>query len=120
MPAYNEAAFETAIETGLLAAGGYQQRSAQAYDEALAMFPDDVTGFLQDSQPAKWGQLQALLGDRTAATVLDSLVKELDIKGTLHVLRYGFKCYGKTFRLANFRPNSGMNLQAAADYAKNR
>jgi type I restriction enzyme R subunit len=52
--------------------------------------------------------------------VLDSLVKELDIKGTLHVLRYGFKCYGKTFRLANFRPNSGMNLQAAADYAKNR
>ena len=28
---------------------------------------------------------------RTAATVLDSLSKELELKGTLHVLRHGFK-----------------------------
>lgn len=79
-----------------------------------------MTGFLQDSQPAKWGQLETLLGEKIRATLLDSLGKELAIKGTLHVLRYGFKCYGKTFRLAHFRPNSGMNPQAAAAYALNR
>ena len=100
MSGHSELAFETAIEAGLTSAGGYEKRDATAYDEALALFPDDVTGFLQDSQPAKWGQLEALLGDKTRATVLDSLSKELEIKGTLHVLRYGFKCYGKTFRLA--------------------
>src|SRR5262249_20624629 len=44
----------------------------------------------------------------------------LDIKGTLHVLRHGFKCYGKTFQLAYFRPNSGMNAEAAEAYPKNR
>lgn len=120
MPSHSEHAFETAIEAGLTSAGGYETRPATAYDEALALFPEDVTGFLQDSQAAKWGQLEALLGDKTSATVLDSLAKELEIKGTLHVLRYGFKCYGKTFRLAHFRPNSGMNPEAAAAYALNR
>lgn len=120
MAGHTELAFETAIEAGLTSAGGYETRQATGYDEALALFPEDVTGFLQDSQAAKWGQLEALLGDRTSATVFDSLAKELDIKGTLHVLRYGFKCYGKTFRLAHFRPNSGMNPEAAAAYALNR
>ena len=120
MPGHSEIAFETAIEAGLTRSGGYEKRKATSYDETLALFSDDVTGFLQDSQPAKWGQLEALLGDKTRATVLDSLAKELEIKGTLHVLRYGFKCYGKTFRLAHFRPNSGMNPEAAAAYAQNR
>ncbi|MAA73148.1 MAG: restriction endonuclease subunit R [Salinisphaeraceae bacterium] len=120
MSGHSETAFEIAIEAGLCRDGGFEKRAANKYDEALALFPDDVIGFLQDSQAAKWGQLETLLGDRTRATVLDSLAKELDIKGTLHVLRYGFKCYGKTFRLAHFRPNSGMNPEAAAAYALNR
>lgn len=120
MAGHSELAFEIAIEAGLTSAGGYEKRDASAYDETLALFPDDVIGFLQDSQLAKWGQLEALLGDKTSATVLNSLAKELEIKGTLHVLRYGFKCYGKTFRLAHFRPNSGMNREAAAAYALNR
>ena len=120
MPGHTEADFETAIEAGLIGAGGYAKRPSTAYDEVLALFPDDVTGFLEDSQPAKWAQLQALLGAGTQAMVLDSLAKELDIKGTLHILRHGFKCYGKTFQLAYFRPNSDMNPDAAAAYARNR
>ncbi|HXW70841.1 MAG TPA: DEAD/DEAH box helicase family protein [Methylocella sp.] len=120
MTGHREIDFETAIEVGLIGAGGYAKRAPAAYDEALALFPEDVTGFLKDSQTAKWAQLEALLGARTAATVLDSLTKELDIKGTLHVLRHGFKCYGKTFQLAYFRPNSCLNAEAAEAYAKNR
>ncbi|MBK1719418.1 type I restriction endonuclease subunit R [Thiocystis violacea] len=120
MPAHTERDFETAIEAGLIGAGGYAKRAASDYDEARALFPEDVIGFLKDSQPTRWGQLEALLRDRTETTVLDSLGKELDLKGTLHILRHGFKCYGKTFRLAWFRPNSRMNPEAAALYAKNR
>ena len=120
MPGHTEFAFEVAIEAGLLASGGYQRRAPADFDEALALFPADVIGFLRDSQPARWEQLQALLGARTEATVLDALAKELELKGTLHVLRHGFKCYGKTLRLAYFRPNSGMNPETAAKYAHNR
>ena len=120
MSGHTERDFETAIEAGLLGAGGYAKRAPAAYDEALALFPGDVTGFLKDSQAAKWGQLEALLGARTDATVLDSLAKELDTKGTLHVLRHGFKCYGKTLRLAYFRPNTAHEPGGGGAYATNR
>lgn len=79
--AHTELAFETAIEAGLIGAGGYTKRDATAYDPKLALFPTDVIGFLKAGQPAKWDQLEALLGAGTEATVLDSLVKELDLKG---------------------------------------
>ena len=120
MPGHTERDFETAIEAGLTRSGGYATRHPNAYDEALALFPDDVAGFLQDSQPAKWEALEVLLGPNTASTVLDNLSKELELKGTLHVLRHGFKCYGKTFRMAYFRPNTRMNPEAAENYAQNR
>ena len=61
-----------------------------------------------------------MLKDRTAATIIDSLTKELVSKGALGVLRHGFKCYGKELRLAYFQPNSGMNPESAARYAANR
>lgn len=120
MPGHTENDFEKAIEAGLVGMGGYANGQPGDYDETLALFPEDVVGFLKDSQAVKWGQLEALLGAKTQATVLDSLTKELHIKGTLHVLRHGFKCYGKTFRLAYFRPNSAMNPEAAVSYACNR
>ena len=120
MSGHTERDFETAIEAGLTSSAGYEARSPNAYDEALALFSDDVTGFLKESQPAKWQALEALLGPKTAVTVLDSLSKELELKGSLHVLRHGFKCYGKTFRMAFFRPNTRMNPEAAEKYARNR
>ena len=120
MSGHTERDFEVAIEAGLTSSGRYETRSPSAYDEALALFPEDVSSFLKDSQPAKWEALEALLGPKAAATVLDSLSMELELKGTLHVLRHGFKCYGKTFRMAYFRPNTTMNPEAAESYARNR
>ena len=120
MSGHTERDFETAIEAGLTSSSGYEKRSPSAFDEALALFPSDVTGFLKESQSAKWEALEALLGPKTTGTVLDSLSKELELKGTLHVLRHGFKCYGKTFRIAYFRPNTTMNPEAAENYARNR
>lgn len=120
MAGHTEHAFEAAIEHGLITSDRYQKRSPDAFDPTTALFPDDVIGFLRDSQPARWDQLEAMLKDRTAATVIDSLTKELGSKGTLGVLRHGFKCYGKELRLAWFQPNSGMNPESAERYAANR
>ena len=120
MATHTERAFETAIEASLTRDGGYESRNPSAYDETLALLPADVTGFLKESQPTRWQALEALLGPKTAATVLDSLSKQLELKGALHVLRHGFKCYGKTLRMAWFRPNTTMNPEAAENYARNR
>ena len=76
MPSHTEHAFETAIESGLVGAGGYARRVPAAYHEGMALFPEDVVGFLKDSQPKVWGQLEPLLGSKTEATVLDSLAME--------------------------------------------
>lgn len=74
--------------------------------------------------------MSALTPDKvwwTAAEIADAdlphlsdLAKEPTTKGTLHVLRHGFRCYGKTLRLAYFQPNTGMNPETTALYAKNR
>ena len=120
MAGHTEHAFESAIKHGLITGDRYQTRAPDAFDPATALFPDDVIGFIRDSQPARWGQLEAMLKDRTAGMVIDSLTKELASKGALGVLRHGFKCYGKELRLAWFQPNSGMNPESAARYAANR
>jgi type I restriction enzyme, R subunit len=120
MPGHTERDFEQAIEVELTTSGGYARRTHQDFDESLALFPADVTDFLKEGQPAKWNGLEALLGEKTEATVLSDLAKELEIKGTLHVLRHGFKCYGKTFRLAHFQPNTSMNPEAARLHALNK
>src|SRR4051794_25340235 len=116
MAGHTERDFEHAIEQGLIDRDRYRKGDPKAFDAATALFPNDVIGFIRDSQPARWSQLEAMLKDRTAATIIDSLTKELATKGALGVLRHGFKCYGKSLRLAYFRPNSRMNPDAQARY----
>jgi len=120
MSNHTEHAFETAIEHGLVNNDCYQKRAPGAFDSETALFPDDVIGFIRDTQPARWTQLEAMLKEQTASAVIDSLNKELATKGALGVLRHGFKCYGKALRLAYFQPNSGMNPESAKRYAANR
>ncbi len=120
MPKHDETAFETAIEHGLTTQGGFTKGDPKDFNETLALFPNDVIAFLKETQPNRWSQLEKLLNDKTEETILTSLAKELEIKGTLHVLRNGFKCYGKTLQMAYFRPNTGMNPEAATLYSKNR
>ncbi len=120
MSGHTETDFEHAVEYGLITKDRYRKGDPKAFDPATALFPDEVIAFVRESQPARWDQLEAMLKDRTAATVIDSLTRELTSKGSLGVLRHGFKCYGKTLRLAYFRPNSGLNPESAARYAANR
>ena len=76
MSGHTESDFERAIEAGLNGSGGYETRSPNAYDEALALFPAGVTGLLKESQPARWHALEALLGPKTVPSVLNGLSKD--------------------------------------------
>lgn len=120
MPANTELAFEQAIEYGLIQRDRYGRGKPEEFDPSSALFPNEVIAFLQDSQPTRWAQLEALLKERTAETVLDCLAKELASKGSLGVLRHGFKCYGKELRMAYFQPNTSMNPESGTKYLANR
>ena len=116
----NERAFETYIEEILLKQGGWKSGSNAEWDKERALFPAQVFAFIADTQPKLWAQMQVLHGAGLEALLLGTLVKELDAKGSLYVLRHGFKFYGKTFRLAYFKPAHGANYEVLALFAKNR
>ncbi|WP_416638106.1 hypothetical protein [Pseudomonas sp. OHS18] len=97
----SEAAFETAIEAVLLG-DGYTRINPKSFDRERAIFPDEVLAFIRATQPKVWDKLEALHGEQTGVRILESLCKWLDTHGTLATLRHGFKCFGKTLRIAFF------------------
>lgn len=115
-----ERAFETYVEEILLTRGRWKSGSNGAWDKERAMFPADVFAFIQDTQPKLWAEMKVQHSVELEAMLLDSLVKELDSKGSLYVLRHGFKFYGKTFRLAYFKPAHGANSEVLELYEMNR
>ena len=116
----NENAFETYVEEILLTTGGWKSGSNAEWDKERALFPAQVFAFIADSQPKLWQAMRDLHAAGLEALLLNTLVKELDAKGSLHVLRHGFKFYGKTFRLAYFKPAHGANFEVLELYGKNR
>ncbi|QOC24084.1 type I restriction endonuclease subunit R [Wenzhouxiangella sp. AB-CW3] len=117
---HQEIYFEQAMEQSLIGQGGYEKGDAAGFDAGHGLFPDEVIAFVQASQPRRWQSLVKLQGEQAGEVLLGALVKELASKHALHVLRHGFKCFGKTFRLAFFAPNTGMNPEAAEAYGHNR
>ena len=116
----NERAFETHVEETLLGTSGWQSGTNAKWNVEQALFPAQIYSFLEATQTRLWSDMRALHGDGLERLLLAALVKELNIKGTLHVLRHGFKFYGKTFRLATFKPAHGLNDEILALYRQNR
>jgi type I restriction enzyme, R subunit len=116
----NEHAFETYVEEILLKRGGWKSGSVAEWDKERALFAAEIFRFLQGTQCKLWEQMRALHGTGLETLLISSLVKELDTKGSLHVLRHGFKFYGKTFRLAYFKPAHGANFDVMELFGKNR
>ena len=117
---HKEINFEDAIAQSLTTQGGYTAGDPNDYDSEQALFPPDVLTFVQQTQPNFWQRLTDLNKANAPTVLLDSLTKELSSKGMLTVLRQGFKCFGKTVRLAYFAPNTGMNPAAQTRYEQNR
>ncbi len=114
-----EHAFERRVEEILLRQGGWRRVANAVWDAERALFPARICAFLEATQPELWAQMRALHADGLESLLVDTLARELDLKGTLHVLRHGFKFYGKTFRMAWFKPAHALNEEVLALYGKN-
>lgn len=118
--ATSEMAFEKYIEYVLLNKSGWCQGTNKDWDKERAIFASEAIDFIRETQPALWEQMIKLHGTELDGKLALALCKELDLKGTLHVLRHGFKFYGKIFKLAYFCPAHGLNPDVQELYAKNR
>ena len=114
----SEAAFEQVIEDHLLQ-NGYVKVST-LFNRTYALFPEEAIAFIRTTQSKEWTKLEALHGESTATQILTDLSKWMDTYGSLHTLRHGFKCYGRTLRIAYFKAAHGLNPELEARYAANR
>ena len=116
---HTELTFEAAIEISLLEDGGYVKGNSKDFDAQLGIFPKYVIEFLENSQPKQWEKLSNIHKEDVETKVIQRLLKELDSKGTLEVLRHGFTDYGVKFNMAYFRPESTLNPDAEVLYSRN-
>jgi len=132
----SERALEEAIEAGLLQhtegelgergtsyldmkPRGYNMRRSEDYDRALCIIPDDALDFVLATQPQEWERLTQHHGEQVKERFLKRLSSELRSRGALDVLRNGIKDMGCRFRLAYFRPASGLNEEIRLLYRGN-
>ncbi len=116
----SETTFETAIIESLIESGGYSQGNVQEYSAELGIFKAEVLDFLQKTQPKQWEKLTAIHGEDIENRLIQRLYKEMDLRGSLDVIRNGITDYGVRFKLAYFKPESGLNPDTIALYHQNR
>lgn len=120
MPPTKEQDFESAIVSSLIERGGYAQGQSADYSPELGLFKNEVLAFLHSTQPRSWARIAAIHGDAAADKVIHRLCQEMDLRGSLDVLRNGFTDHGVKFRMAYFQPESGLNPDTAELYRSNR
>lgn len=116
---HTELTFEENIEASLITNGGYTKGTSEDFNPTLGLFPSYIIDFLKSSQPNEWEKIEAVHKSGVADKVIKRLVKELDIRGALDVLRNGFTDYGVKFRMAFFQPETTLNPDAYIAYDKN-
>lgn len=113
-----ENTFETAIVESLLN-GGYEIGDASAYIPDLGFFRHEIIHFLESTQPQKFDKLRTIHGAEVNNKILQRLYKEMDLRGSLDVLRNGFTDYGIRFQMAYFQPVSNLNPDSVKSYEQN-
>ncbi|MCA9062877.1 MAG: type I restriction endonuclease subunit R, partial [Planctomycetaceae bacterium] len=124
---HTERAFEDTVEQGMLETGFiavsnalFNPTTSDGFDPERAIFPAVVLDFIRETQPKEWAKLEALHGEKTGSQVLTDLCKWMDTYGALATLRHGFKCYGRTLRVAFFKAAHELNPELEARFAANR
>jgi len=114
-----ELVFQQAIVHDLTA-DGWLEGKAELYDRELALYPEDLLGYLRETQPEAVAKLTKFYHDKTEQMILRRTAEQMDKHGALHVLRHGFKDRGARIRLCQFKPDHGLNPETLARYAANR
>ncbi len=130
MAAQHEVAFEAEICAYLEAHGWLLSHNDAGYDRELALIPEDVLGWLADSQPDEYAKVvKPGLGEaqrqQAERRILERIAKvqatdPMNGGGTLHALKKPVDVTPARFSLMQGRPATALNSSVAERYAKNR
>lgn len=127
----NEFTFQNDIIAQMVA-NGWLLGQAENYNRELALYEEDLLGFVKDTQYSQWQKYCKLYPNNPEQKFLERVAaqlnkadpnaadKELRTFGTLGVLRHELRERGTRFRLCQFKPEHGLNPETLARYGKNR
>lgn len=121
MADYNEIKLEQEIAEHLAADGWLYSPNDAGYDRERALFPEDIFGWLADTQTEELAKVLKRDTPAERAQLLDRLVKVLETAlesggGTLNVLRRGFSHISARFDMCQFKPESTLNPATVERY----
>jgi type I restriction enzyme R subunit len=126
-----ESVFQNDIIRQMLA-NGWQPGDPKRYNRELALYPDDVLGFIQDTQDEQWQKYCKLYPNHPEQKLLERVAlqlnkadpnaanREIRTFGTLGVLRHELRDRGTRFSLCQFKPEHDLNPDTLARYQQNR
>jgi type I restriction enzyme R subunit len=111
---------------------GWLLGKAENYNRQLALYPEDLLSFVQETQDSQWrkycriypGNPEEKLLEKVAAQLgkadPNAAGSEMRTFGTLGVLRHDIRDRGARFSLCQFRPEHDLNPDTLERYRKNR
>ena len=115
-----------------LLANGWLLGKPEGYNRELALYEEDVLGFIKDTQDEQWQKFTALYPNGPEGKFLERVAsqlnkadpnaanKEMRTYGTLGVLRHELRDRGTRFSLCQFKPEHDLNPDTLARYKQNR
>jgi type I restriction enzyme R subunit len=114
----SEKGFQRDIITHLTSTG-YVKRQTLNFNKGACLDPELTLKFILDTQEKEWKKYKKIYGDKSTEKFLFRLVREIESKGTIYVLRNGFKDVGCKFDLSYPKPNNKKNPDLFAKFEKN-
>ena len=127
----NELTFQNEMIRQLLA-NGWQLGRSENYNRELALYEEDLLGFVKETQETQWQKFCKLYPNNPEQKFLERVAtqlnkadpnaphKEMRTFGTLGVLRHELRDRGTRFSLCQFKPEHDLNPDTLARYQKNR
>ena len=115
-----------------LVANGWKLGKPENYNREHALYPEDLLGFVKETQDEQWQKFCKLYPNDTDNKFLERVASQLnkadpnaankDMRtfGTLGVLRHELRDRGTRFSLCQFKPEHDLNPDTLARYKKNR
>ncbi|GAB1352322.1 MAG TPA: DEAD/DEAH box helicase family protein [Candidatus Rifleibacterium sp.] len=113
-------------------ANGWLKGKPENYNRKLALYEEDVLGFVKETQDAQWQKYCKLYPNNPEQKFLERVAvqlgkadpnaanKDMRTFGTLGVLRNELRDHGTRFSLCQFKPEHDLNPDTLARYQKNR
>ncbi|MDO9267810.1 MAG: DEAD/DEAH box helicase family protein [Methylobacter sp.] len=127
----NEFVFQNDMIKHLIA-NGWLLGKPENYNRELALYPEDLLGFVKESQDTEWQKFCTLYPNNPEQKFLERVAtqlnkadpnaanKEMRTFGTLGVLRHQLRDRGTRFSLCQFKPEHDLNPDTLARYQQNR